>query len=90
MAEIATTHVLVIQGTSVENPEAEFFALYSTSDNTILKVTQVQSQDDGSLMLLLKSINSTFMVITNQLNSVDALKVITIDTSMSNGMKRMA
>ena len=54
VAEVANTHILVIQGTSVESPKAEFFGYLSLSDSQTLKVLQVIAIGDN-LQLLLKS-----------------------------------
>ena len=54
VSEVANTHILVIQGTSLEEPNAEYFGYLSLSDSQTLKVLQVIAIGDN-LQLLLKS-----------------------------------
>ena len=89
VTEINTTHVLVIQGSSVETSEAEYFASYSsTSDEGPLKVSQVLSID-GQLEMLVKIGSARTILIRRGTTSSGPMLEITHGTRFSNEVREI-
>lgn len=77
VAEVDESQVLVIQGTSVDNPNTEYYTVYSNDKKHSLRVAQAIAVGDGVQMLLQQD-GKQFLVTKDFVSGEDGPPVIQI------------